>query len=231
VGGKGLFQQSERASWIDQFALRSDGPGGMLAPFSQAVTAAETLERVASDRTGLTRPTYDSIGMLRTQTRVLADFARSLEADFHRQVRAADASLRPDPLSDVDASGRARALMSSLTAAVDATATLTEICHALLDIAEGLLVIDRAKAKIEIIASVEALRAAVSTSQVTVQANINRITDAVLYDRLLGMIRNVDQTLQRAEQISRTIRNAGPADPLPTQRSEGSTGPLRSMLG
>ncbi len=229
-----MFQHPKRASWIDQFVLRSDGPGGGLAPFSQALAAAELLARVAEDRSGLSRPTYDAIGTLRYQTALLADFARSLEADFHRQVQIADDSLRPDPLSDMDASRRARALMASLSAAIEATATLTEICHALLGVAEGLLVINRPKSRIEIVAAVEALRGAASTAVVSVQANIGRITDAVMYDRLTAMMRAVDHTIARADQISRTLRNAGPAEALPAQRGEPtstSPGQLRRLLG
>lgn len=188
------------------------------------------LARVADDRVSLPRPQYEAFGTLRYQASLLADFARRLESDFLRQVRVADDSLKPDPLADNDASRRARALMSSLSAAIDATATLTEICHALLGVADGLLVVNSPKSRIEIIAAVEALRGAATTAQVTVQANISRITDAVLYDRLMAMMRNVDQTVSRAEELSRSIRSGGPAEPLPSQRSD-SSGQVRYLLG
>jgi hypothetical protein len=64
-----------------------------------------------------------------------------------------------------------------------------------------------------------------------VQANVDRITDAVLYDRLEAVVRTVDQTLSRASTLSERIRRAtGPGtapsrqyqEPEPLGRASGT---------
>lgn len=207
-----MSPDANQSLWIDQFILRGVGPGRGLAPFSQAVCAAELLISVAQDRARLTRPAYDAVGTLGYQAVLLADFARSLEADLTRHAQQAEQAVGMTVLTDADASDRARRLMTSLSGAIETYATLTEVCHALLVVAEGLLVVDRPKSRIELMAAVEALRATASTALVTVQVNVDRITDAVLYDRLEAVAHTVEQTLARARNLSSEIlRSTSPA--------------------
>ena len=211
----------KKSLWIDQFVLRNFGPAGERAPFTQAVSAAELLVSVAQERARLPRASYDAVGTLGYQAMLLADFARSLETDLARHAQQAERVVGLSVLTESDASDRARTLMGSLSGAVEAFATLTEVCHAMLVVAEGLLVVDQPKRQIELMAAVEALRAAASTALMCVQANVDRITDAVLYDRLEAVVRTVDQTLSRASTLSERIRRAtGPGTPPSGQYQE-----------
>jgi hypothetical protein len=231
-----LSPDANQSLWIDQFILRGIGPGRGLAPFAQAVCAAELLISVAQDRARLTRPAYDTVGTLGYQAVLLADFARSLEADLTRHAQQAEVAVGMTVLTDADASDRARRLMTSLSGAIETFATLTEVCHAMLVVAEGLLVVDRPKSRIELMAAVEALRATASTALVTVQANVDRITDAVLYDRLEAVTHTVQQTLNRASNLSsQVLRASAPAGATMPSEFEARVGHgsdhLRALMG
>jgi hypothetical protein len=197
-----LFQHRIQHSWIDDFVLRGNGAGESLAPFSQTFAAAELLARVADERSGLPRQAYEQVGVAGRQIEMLADVAQRLETDFNGCVRASD-SVRA---GGGDASDRARVLMRSLTGAVEATATLMEVCQALLDVAATLTVITRPKARIQIVAAVEGLRCATSVALVTVHSSLGRITDARVYDRLVKKVESAQSTLDYADRIARDLR-------------------------
>ncbi len=199
-----MYQHRAQPSWIDQFVLRGTGPGQALAPFGQVLAAAELLMVVADERAGLPRAPYDRVRVAGHQLEVLADFAQRLEGDFVQCLRTADA-LRG---KDSDPSARARTLMSSLTGALEATATLGEICQALLEVADTLTVIARPKSRIEVVAAVEGIRGAASSALVTVHSNLGRITDVRIHDRLASRVAPVGQTLAYADAISRRIRES-----------------------
>lgn len=199
-----LFQHRAQPSWIDQFVLRGTGPGEALAPFGQVLAAAELLMVVADERAGLPRATYDRVRVAGHQVTVLADFAQRLEGDYVQCLRTADA-LRG---RDSDPSARARTLMRSLTGALEATATLSEVCHALVEVADTLTVVTRPKSRIEMIAAVEGIRGAACTAMMTVHTNLGQITDARIHDRLAARVAHVEQSLAYADDLSRRLREA-----------------------
>lgn len=217
--------------WIDQFLYRSDGPGGGLAPFSQTISAADLLAAVAQDRAALSRHDYDMVRTLRYQAVLLADLARRLESDFNRDAYTAERAVRMSVLTDADASYRAKTLMSAFTGALEAFASLAEVCQALVTVADGLTVITRPKRRIELVAAVEALRAAAGTSIVSVALNMDRVTDSVVYDRLAAVLGAVDQTLSNAERVSSALRRAAiPAAGVPAQRVDAAE-QFRQLIG
>lgn len=202
-----------RAAWIDQFVLR--GHGASLSPFRLAITAGEQLARVAEDRSGLPRASYDALGTARHQARLLSELARLLDEDVNTLARRADAA----PAATDDPVARARVLSSALSGTVRATATLVDTCHSMLLLAEQLLVVRRMRSRLELMAAVEALRGAASTAHLTVLANLPRLTDSVLYDELASGVRSVEVTLALANRISQTIRDEMELrPPLPVQR-------------
>jgi formiminotetrahydrofolate cyclodeaminase len=209
--------------WIDQFLYRGDGAGGTLAPFAQAISAADLLAEVAKDRGTLSRTDYETVRSLQYQAVLLADLARRLESDFTRDAHTAERAVRMSVLTDADVSYRAKTLMSAFTGAIEAFANLAEVCQALVTVAEGLTVITRPKRRIELVAAVEALRAAAGTSIVSVALNMGRITDAVVYDRLAAVLGTVDETLANADRVSAAIRrSAMPTSGVPAQRLDPS---------
>lgn len=200
-----------RASWIDQFVLR--GHGARLSPFRLAVDAGEQLARVAEDRGGLPRPSYDALGTARYQARLLAELARMLEEDVDDLARKAD-----NALTATDDAVRARGLSTSLSGTVRAIATLVDTCHSMLLLAEQLLVVRRMRSRLELMAAVEALRGAAATAHLTVLANIPRLTDSALYDELESGLRSIDVTLALADRVTGTIREEmWQRPPLPSQ--------------
>lgn len=200
-------------SWIDQFMLREPQPGGALSPFRQAVLAGEQLARVAEDRGGLPRTDYEAVGTVRHQAQLLSELARLLDDDVTEHSRKAAAA----PSSAEDPVGQARVLASSLSGMVRATATLVDTCHSMLLLADRLLVVRRTRSRLELMAAVGTLRAAASTAQLTVLANLPRLTDSALYDELAAGLDTVEVTLGLADRVSRTIR-AEMSPRLPGQR-------------
>lgn len=199
-------------SWIDQFVVRGD----TFSPFRQVVDAAEQLARVAEDRSGLTRSSYEAVGAVRDQALTLAEQARRMEAITREQARRADAAIAAE---EGDATQRARVLTAAFSRTIATTARLLDVCHELLVLAEQLLVIRRTKSRLELIAAVEAVRGAASIGHLTVLANLPRITDAGLYDRLSTRRESLDTTLALANRLSAAMRSdtlQGPA--LPSQR-------------
>ncbi|MGN6130802.1 MAG: cyclodeaminase/cyclohydrolase family protein [Nocardioidaceae bacterium] len=198
-------------SWIDQFVVRGD----TFSPFRQVVDAAEQLARVAEDRSGLTRSSYEAVGAVRDQALTLAEQARRMEAITGEQARRADAAIAEEG----DATQRARVLTAAFSRTIATTARLLDVCHELLVLAEQLLVIRRTKSRLELIAAVEAVRGAASIGHLTVLANLPRITDAGLYDRLSTRRESLDTTLALANRLSAAMRSdtlQGPV--LPSQR-------------
>jgi formiminotetrahydrofolate cyclodeaminase len=203
-------------SWIDQFVLRGPEAGGTLSPFRQVVSAGEQLAHVAEDRGGLPRPAYDALGTARHQARLLAELARLLDKDVASFALRSDAA----PAANEDPVGRARELSASLSGAVRATATLLDTCHSMLLLAEQLLVVRRTRSRLELMAAVEAVRAAASTAHLTVLANLPRLTDSALYDELEGGLRSVEITLALAARVSEVIRSEmEPGKSVPSQRT------------
>jgi hypothetical protein len=200
---------------MDQFVLRGRGPAEALTPFRQTLAAASVLAMVAEDRTGLMSHEYDVVGTARYQAMILAELAQQLEDEVTRLSGEAEASRR----SDVDP---AATLTASLTGVVRTTATLADVCHALLRVAESLLVVRRAKSRVELTAAVETLRAAVGTAQITVQANLPRVTDASTYDQLAGGLGTFDRIRDLADRISGTLRAQTAPLTFPLQHVEVS---------
>lgn len=204
------------ASWIDQFVLRSDEPEGLYAPFRQAVTAGEMLARVARERGGLPRATYDAVGTAHYQAKVLADLAGLLEEDVAVLARRADDTLR----RSIDPTQRARVLANCLSGTVRAHATLTDTCYSMLALAEQLLVVRNTRSRLELMAAVETLRGAAATAHLTVLVNLPRLTDSTLYDELRAGLRSVDAILARANRLSDAMRSDVALGPtLPAQRN------------
>jgi hypothetical protein len=202
-----------RTSWIDQFVLR--GHGAALSPFRLAVTAGEQLARVAEDRSGLPRASYDALGTARHQARLLAELARMLDEDVASLARRADHA----PAAGLDPVSRARVLRTALSGTVRASATLVDTCHSMLLLAEQLLAVPRLRSRLELIASVETLRTAASTAHLTALGNLPRLTDSALYDELESGLQSVEVTLALASRISDTLRSEmAQRSVLPPQR-------------
>lgn len=204
-------------SWIDQFVVRGD----TFSPFRQVIDAADQLARVAEDRSGLTRSSYEAVGAVREQALSLAEQARRMEGITREQARRADAAIADEG----DPTARARVLTSAFSRTIATTARLLDVCHELLVLAEQLLVIRRTKSRLELIAAVEAVRGAASIGHLTVLANLPRITDAGLYDRLSTRRESLDTTLALANRLSAAMRSdtlQGPV--LPSQRLTAKAG-------
>lgn len=203
---------SRQPGWMEQFVLHGSGQTEALTPFAQAKAAAELLAVVAEDRTGLAARDYPVVGSAQYQARILAELAQQL----HDQVAQHSADAEASRKSGDDPS---RALMASLTGVVRTTATLVEVCHALLRVAESLLVVRTAKSRVELAAAVETLRAAVGTSQITVQANLSRITDARTYDQLVEGLPTFARIREGADRVAESLRRQTAPASFVTQRA------------
>jgi len=202
-----------RTSWIEQFVLRED----VSNPFVQVITAAQQLARVAEDRGGLTRAQYETASTARHQALVLEDLARWLDDEVASHGSRADEALG----GQNDPAEQARVLSASLTGSIRASAMLVDTCHTLIGLAEQLLMVRRQGSRLMLMAAVESLRAAASSSHLTVLLNLPRITDVALYDELAGGVDSFDVTLAYANRVSATLRSdAAVGQALPLQRSD-----------
>jgi formiminotetrahydrofolate cyclodeaminase len=205
---------ADATTWIDGLMLRGARPGGALSPFRQAVIAGEQLARVAEDRSGLPRTAYDAVGTARHQAHLLAELARMLDEDVAEHARRAQRA----PSHDDDPVQRARVLSGALSGMVRATATLVEVCHSLLLVADQLLVVRNPPSRLELMAAVGTVRAGASTAHLTVLANLPRLTDSTLYDELEAGLEGIEVALGLADRVSRTIRtDLAPRSGLPSQ--------------
>lgn len=203
--------QHAREDWIAQHFMRAGGPGGVLEPFSQVVAAADVLAHVATDRVGLARYGPTSIGTIAHQAVVLGDFARALRDDSTAMLRSAELAPAAAQGDEAGRALRARTLMHALSGAVESTATLIEVAQALLGVAESLQSVQRPKGRIELVAAVEGLRAGAATAYMTAEVNLDRITDAVKFDRLARRITAIDDVLDRSDRLVRSLRARHPA--------------------
>ena len=202
-------------AWMDQFVLRGRGPAEVLTPFRQVMAAAQMLSRVADDRTGLTIREYDIVGSARYQALILTELVQQLDEQVAKL--ASDAEQSRVSGADPD-----RTLINSLTGVIRATATLVEVSHALLRVGESLLVVRTPKARVELAAAVETLRAAVGTSQITIQANLGRVTDSRTYDQLVDGLPSFDLIRDHADRVASVIRKQPAPLSLPVQRGEAA---------
>lgn len=198
-------------SWMDQFVLHGRGPAAVLMPFAQVLAAAQMLTRVADERTGLTAREYDVVESARYQALVLTELTQQLD----EQVAQLSQDAEHSRAGGIDAT---RTLIASLTGVVRTTATLVDVCHALLRVSESLLVVRTPKARVELAAAVETLRAAVGTSQITVQANLSRITDARTYDQLAEGLPTFDTIRANADRVAAVLRRQTAPTGFPAQR-------------
>jgi hypothetical protein len=197
---------------MDQFVLRGHGPAEVLTPFRQVRAAADMLARVSQERTGLTIREYDAVASARYQAEILGELARNLDD----QVTKFSTDAEHSRIAGTDP---ARTLITSLTGVIRTTATLAEVCHALLRVSESLLVVRTAKARVELAAAIETLRAAVGTSQITVQANLSRITDSRTYDQLAAGIPSFDVIREQADRVADVLRRQTAPMGLPVPRA------------
>lgn len=200
-------------TWMDQFVLRGQrGPAEVLTPFRQTLAAAHMLARVAEERTGLTAGEYDVVSSTRYQALILAELAQQLDEEVAQLATEAEHSR-------ISGADPARTLIASLTGVVRTTATLVDVCHALLRVGESLLVVRTAKARVELAAAIETLRAAVGTSQITIQANLSRITDSRTYDQLAEGLPTFDTIRAHADRVAVVLRRQTAPLSFPAQRA------------
>jgi hypothetical protein len=210
--GVSALSHRRRTSWIDQFVLRED----VSNPFVQVITGAQQLARVAEDRVGLSRVQYETAGTARHQALVLEDLARWLDDEVANHGRRADQALT----EETDPVERARVLSGALTGSVRASAMLVDTCHALIELAEKLLVIRRQASRLMLMGAVESLRTAASTAHLAVLLNLPRITDVALYDELASGVNSFDVTLAQANRVASALRSeAVMGQSLPLQRA------------
>lgn len=194
-------------SWLGRFLLATDVPTCSLAPFSQAVTAADMLARVAENRSGLPPERFNRVGSVRYEAIILGKLARELDADCQEMLGS---SSKADALAGHYPYGYepARTAMISLSGAVEASAALLEVAQALLKVAEDLHVLTAPRGQIELVAAVEAVRTAVNTTAVILAMNLSRITYTVTYDRVVASLASVDGLLAMADRITLWIKSS-----------------------
>lgn len=183
--------------WVGRFVLCERGSGQALMPFKQALAAADMLIRVAEDST------VDAHA--RHRTAVVYELLAHLDAEADRLCRRTSGETG-----------------DNLTGIVRAHATLIDVCAALLDAAGPLSAVCEPKARIELAAAVEALRAAIGTAQMTIQVNLVQVADTDVRGELAAGLTAVDALRDRADRVGARLRETT-ASVVPAARSPRAT--------
>lgn len=179
--------------------LRGGQATDALTPFNQTIAAAVLLLQVSNERAGVRAQDLPVLANAGHQATMLGELAEQLDVEVGRTSAEAEfaAQREADPT---------RALLAGMTGVIRSTATLADVCLALVRVAESLLVVQTPRGRVELAAAVEGLRAAVGTAEITIAANLPRITDARTYDQLAGGLQSFGVIRDQADRILDRLR-------------------------
>ncbi len=197
------------SSFLGKLAARTSVPGGGATAALHAAQAAALL--------GMTARFSDSHGNAKDGETIATVIA---EADRLREVSAeliaidgeafgavAEAYRLPKDTDEQRAS-RASAIAAAMVTASSPPAELIGIGTRLVELAELLQPVVNRTVAGDVAAAVQAVRAAIVTSQVNVEANLSGVTDPGARERLTGVLAGVDDLLQRVQRLTAAIRTS-----------------------
>ena len=192
-----------RGQTLDDFltdlAARVPAPGGGATAAVHAAQAAALVAMVArySDGARFAQHADEISDILASADRLRQKALQLAEADAAAFTAVADAYALPR-----DAEGRREAIKQALRGACVPPVGVIEVAAATVTLAERLTPIGNRSVITDVAAAAEAARAAATTARVNIEVNLNGSQDA----ELLASIRSVDLIVNRAEQVTATVR-------------------------
>ena len=199
-------------SFLGKLAARTSVPGGGATAALHAAQAAALLGMTARYSDNSQNAEHAAtIAMIIADAERLREASADLIAIDGEAFGAVAGAYRLPKDTDEQRASRASAIAAAMVTASSPPAELIGICTRLIELAELLQPIVNHTVAGDMAAAVQAIRAAVVTSQINVEANLSGITDPGARERLTGVLETVGLLEQRAELVTAAVR-AGIAD-------------------
>jgi formiminotetrahydrofolate cyclodeaminase len=195
------------SSFLGKLAARTSVPGGGATAALHAAQAAALL--------GMTARYSDSphddghaqtIAMIITEADRLREVSAELIAIDGEAFGAVAEAYRLPKDTDEQRASRASAIAAAMVTASSPPAELIGVGTRLVELAELLQPIVNQTVAGDVAAAVQAVRAAVLTSQVNVEANLSGVTDPGARERLTAVLAGVGDLERRAERLTAAVR-------------------------
>jgi formiminotetrahydrofolate cyclodeaminase len=195
------------SGFLERLAARQPTPGGGASAALHAAQGAALLGMVARYTTGAKYTEHrEAIERIITATDELRAAALQLARDDATAFAAvADACRLPEETDEAKAA-RSAAIATALVGAAWPPSEVIGVAEQLVTAAEGLLPVGNRTVLSDIAAAVEAARAAASTARVSIEANLNGITDDRARAELTEVAAEVDGITARADRVTATVR-------------------------
>jgi formiminotetrahydrofolate cyclodeaminase len=194
-------------SFLSGLAARAPVPGGGATAALNAAQGAALLAMTARYSDGSHHAGHaDTIQLIIAEADRLREASAELIAVDGEAFGAVTEAYRLPKDTDEQRSARSAAIAAAMVTASSPPAELVSIGSRLLELAETLQPIVNAAVAGDVAAAVQAVRAAVATSRVNVEANLSGVTDPGARDRLTAAIAGAAEIEQRADRITAAIR-------------------------
>jgi methenyltetrahydrofolate cyclohydrolase len=199
------------SSFLGKLAARTSVPGGGATAALHAAQAAALLGMTARYSGGPRNAAHaETIEVIVADADRLREAAADLIGIDGEAFGAVAQAYRLPKDTDEQSTARASAIAAAMVTASSPPAELIGIGSRLLDLAEMLQPVVNRTVAGDLAAAVQAVRAAIVTSQVNVEANLSGVTDAGARQRLAAVLARVDELKQRADEITEVIRAGQP---------------------
>jgi methenyltetrahydrofolate cyclohydrolase len=199
------------ASFLGKLAARTSVPGGGATAALHSAQAAALLGMTARYSDSQQRADHaDTIAMITVEADRLREASADLIAIDGEAFGAVAQAYRLPRDTDEQRASRATAIAAAMVTASSPPAELIGIGTRLLELAELLQPLVNRTVAGDVAAAVQAVRAAIVTSQVNIEANLSGVTDPVARERLRAVLAGVGELEQRADRITAAIRAGQP---------------------
>jgi methenyltetrahydrofolate cyclohydrolase len=195
------------SSFLGKLAARTSVPGGGAAAALHAAQAAALLGMTArfSESQRNTKDAETIASVIAEADRLREVSAELIAIDGEAFGAVAEAYRLPKDTDEQRAS-RASAIAAAMVTASSPPAELIGIGTRLVELAELLQPVVNRTVAGDVAAAVQAVRAAIVTSQVNVEANLAGVTDPGARERLTAVLAGVDDLLQRVQRLTAAVR-------------------------
>ena len=193
--------------FLDELAGRVPAPGGGAAAALLAAQGAALLGMVARYTTGEKYAEHQvTVSRIIAEVDELRNIAlRLADADADAFLAVADAYRLPRSTGEEQAA-RAAAVAASLANAAWPPAQVISLAGMVVNLAEALVVIGNHNVISDVAAAAECARAAASTARINVEINLAAISDERASLEMIAETGKADGIIDRADQITATVR-------------------------
>jgi len=193
--------------FLGKLAARTSVPGGGATAALHAAQAAALLGMTARYSDSPRNAGHaETIAAIIAEADRLRDASADLIAIDGEAFGAVAEAYRLPSDTDEQRAIRASAVAAAMVTASSPPAELIGIGTRLVELAELLQPVVNATVAGDVAAAVQAVRAAVVTSRVNVEANLSGVTDPGARERLTAVLAGVGDLEQRAERVTAAIR-------------------------